>query len=212
MVGWSAQTQESVQNSHVQTEYETVTYFLSMNKHGQMVSLALWKYPERLRTSWGCADMVKWSARLDESVQNSHVPTKEMQTRSNGQLDFMTVSGMVTHILRMRKHGQMVSPTSGKCPEHSHTDCGCTDMVKWSAQLHESVQNGHAHTKYENMVKWSVVVHESIQHCHVHTVNPQAWSGKQLDFMKVSRTVTYILSKSRHGRIVSSSSWKCPEL
>ena len=165
-----------------------VTYILSISKHGQMVSSTPQKCPKRSRTIYGCASMVKWSARFHEIVRNGHIHTKYEQTWANGQLDFMKVSGTVTYDLRMGRHGQMVSLTSGKCLEQSRTSWIWANISKWSVQLHKGGPNSNLLAEYE-----------------------QTWLNGQLDFMKVSRTVAYRLRMCRHGQIMSSTSWICPE-
>jgi hypothetical protein len=162
IVKWSSRFQGSVGDDNILPEdaqtlsngqvgfteaSRKITYQLRMRRHCQMVRSALWRHRELSRTSWGCADIVKWSGRLHGGIENDHVQAEHAQTLSNGQDGFTEASRTITYKLSMRRYCQIVRSASRRHREQSHTSWGCADIVKWSGRLRGSVGNDNVHAE-----------------------------------------------------------------
>ena len=188
----------------------TSTYLLKMGKQGEMVRSTSWKgsstYPlmdrqgemvrstswkgsqQQAHTRWGWENKEKWSGQLHRRVKNKHIPPENGQIRRNSQVNFMEWLRTSTYPLKMGRQEKIVRSTLWKGQKQAHTSWRWADKEKGSGQLHGRIKNKHIPAK-----------------------DGQTRRNGQVDFMKGSRTGTYLLKMSKQGEMVRSTSWKGQE-
>ncbi len=169
-----------------------------MDRQEEIVRLTSWKGQEQAHTSWRWADKKKWSDQLLKRIENKHIPPEDGQTRRNGQINFMEGSRTSTYPLKMGRQVEMIRSTSWKGQEQVQTSWRWADKKKMvRSTTWKDQEQAHTSWRWANKEKWSGQLCGRVKNKQIPPEEGQTRRNGQANFIKGSRTSTYLLKMSR---------------